>query len=161
MIPVEDRSVNKMAVTQIDVFLDESLYKLIKRVSKRNRLNEHESVRLCFLVGLEVAEEIAKEWSSSIHESGIESLLSHLNAEIEAKNRELMDLNAKLATERFDAYERFNRVSKLLIRYSSKRSEARRLNELLREKGTSFDLSAGEIQNFDDLMRRYLFRESL
>ncbi|MEM3059231.1 MAG: hypothetical protein QXN93_04005, partial [Methanomassiliicoccales archaeon] len=92
-------------------------------------------------------------------ERGTEVLLGQLNLEIRSKNKELMDINASIAVEHFDAYADFNTVKRLLIKYSAKRAEARRLYDLLPERSISFDLSAGELENFDELARRYIFRK--
>ncbi|MCQ5376183.1 MAG: hypothetical protein NO474_06265 [Methanomassiliicoccales archaeon] len=108
---------------------------------------------------MEVVEKIIEKWTSAVSHAKMESSFSELNSKIKSKTKELMDLNARIAIERFDAYAEFERVGNLLIRYSSKRAEARRLYALLQEKNISYDLSPGELRNFDELAERYLFKK--
>lgn|GEM_PF-3029751 len=148
-----------MKSISVDILIDNDLRELIKRVSKKTKMNEIESAKLCFSVGLEVVEKIIEKWTSAVSHAKMESSFSELNSKIKSKTKELMDLNARIAIERFDAYAEFERVGNLLIRYSSKRAEARRLYALLQEKNISYDLSPGELRNFDELAERYLFKK--
>ncbi|MEM2944294.1 MAG: hypothetical protein QW087_06115 [Methanomassiliicoccales archaeon] len=146
-------------MASVDIPIDDELQDLIKQVSRKCKLSKIESINMCFTVGLQVAERAVENWTRAISEKNMELLLRQLNLEIRSKNRELMDINARIAVERFDAYADFDRVGRLLIKYSAKRAEARRLYDLLPERSISFDLSAGELENFDELARRYLFRK--
>ena len=143
----------------IETDLSAELRLRIRAVAKKRHISETNVLRLCYAEGVSEAVEIGRIWVNEVEKKGLKDEMETLSTQIAEKNIRLMDISAKCASDNFECFEQFNRVTKNLISYVGKRAEAKRLVALLKDKGVHFDAGPGEIPNIDNLTRRYLFKE--
>jgi len=144
---------------RITVVLDASLLEALRLVARRFRTGIEEAASMCHAEGVRKASEARDSWREQAQREELLHRLDLLRTEKRAMILKLMDLRSEKVAESFDSFEEFNHLSISLLSYAGKRAEAKTLQDLLAKRGVSMDISAGELPDFDEMARKYLFKK--
>jgi hypothetical protein len=144
---------------RITVILDDALLKELRQVARRFHIGIEEAASRCHAEGVKKAVEARDSWREQAQWEGLLDRLDSFRSEKRALTQRLMDVRSEKVAESFNSFEEFNHLTTNLISYAGKRAEAKRLQELLAKRGVSMDISPGELPDFEELTRKYLFRK--
>lgn len=118
-----------------------------------------EFLRRCLDEGYRIISRTVKEWKERRNSDEHSIDLIRSSQEFARARAERIAIEGRAATLNFLAYEVFCRVGTKLMAYSGARSTALDLQRKLKESSIEFDISAGELAEFNALADRYLFRK--
>jgi|GEM_PF-3868918 hypothetical protein len=143
----------------VEVKMSHRLKSMLNKLARRRRISDLAAAKIAFERGVELAEAMIEESGPRRTDDEMSAEIMSLAREIEACKKELNLISARAASEHFFSFEEYQRVASLLRLYLVRRSEAINLNESLKKIGLQYDLSQGEIEDLEDLERRYLFKK--
>ncbi|MEM2838476.1 MAG: hypothetical protein QW505_05005 [Thermoplasmata archaeon] len=142
-----------------EIQLNPGLKGKLRKLARIRRIPVSAAARIAFEQGIEIAEAMIEESSGERTDDERSVQLANLANDIEVCKKELNAISVRAASEHFFSSEEYQKVSSLLRLYLVRRSEAINLNENLKKAGLHYDLSKAEIQDLEDLERRYLFKK--
>lgn len=141
----------------VDLSYNHVTERMIKKAAWRLKVKKAKAIRILFSRGLDSYEKAVQKWEKDTEKSGESDRMQALHSEKVELTRELIEIESKIVSNKFASYIEFNLTSNALIAYSGRRGQANILRSKLAEQDIQYDLSTGDVPNYDDLVARYLF----